>query len=327
MRFVYGVGLLVLACSPTTGVAADETVTLDALQWKHRVLLLPAQGKDPADWTADPRELLERDLILFREQDGAYRRWFPKAQSPVTLRLSAEVNRRTSGRVTLIGKDGGIKRQWAEERRDLRPEVFALIDSMPMRQREIRAQAAADGEELIGTKAKEWTVGPEWANSKPLRLEDLRGRVVVVRFWTDTCPYCTASLPAMQRLADEFEGDEVTFVGVYQSKPLGSERPWEKAVARAKELGAKFPIAYDHDWKTLKSWWINGERRRATSASFVIAPSGTIAHVHPGPVFFQSDKPEDARENADYEAIRSAIRAQLPTASDRDTSSSTLRSR
>jgi peroxiredoxin len=327
MRFVCGVGLLVLACSSSAGVAADETVTLDALQWKHRVLLLPAQAEHPADWMADPRELLERDLVLFKERDGAYRQWFPKARSPVTLRLSADMNRRTSGRVTLIGKDGGIKRQWADERRDLRPEVFALIDSMPMRRREMRARAVSDGAELIGTKAKEWTVGPEWANSKPLRLEDLRGRVVMVRFWTDTCPYCTASLPAMQRLADEFEGDEVTFVGFYQSKPLGSERPWEQAVARAKELGVKFPIAYDHDWETLKSWWINGKRRRATSASFVIAPSGTIAHVDPGPVFFQSDNPEDARANADYEAIRSAIRAHLPAAGDRSTSSSTLRSR
>lgn len=55
------------------------------------------------------------------------------------------------------------------------------------------------GAELIGTHAKNWTVGPEWAGSKPMRL---RGRVVVARFWTDPCPYCAASLPAMQAIAD-----------------------------------------------------------------------------------------------------------------------------
>ena len=165
---------------------------------------------------------------------------------------------------------------------------------------------------LVGAKAKEWIAGPEWAHSKPLRLEDLRGRVVVVRFWTDTCPYCAKSLPAMQQLAEEFVGRPVTFVGLYQSKPRGSERPWRDAVARARRLGVKFPIAYDHDWRTLRSWWLDGRRRAATSASFVIAPDGTIAHVHPGPVFFPSSDPTHARQNADFKAIRRAIEQHLP---------------
>ncbi len=76
-------------------------------------------------------------------------------------------------------------------------------------------------------------MGPEWASSTPLRLRDLRGRVVVVRFWTDTCPYCEASLPAMQKLAEEMKEAPVTFVGLYQSKPLGSERHWKGVVAHA----------------------------------------------------------------------------------------------
>jgi peroxiredoxin len=168
------------------------------------------------------------------------------------------------------------------------------------------------GAELVGVKAKEWTAGPEWAHSKPLRLEDLSGRVVVVRFWTDTCPYCAKSLPAMQQLADEFAGRPVTFVGLYQSKPRGSERPWKDAVARAKRLGVRFPIAYDHDWQTLRSWWLDGRGRAATSASFVIAPDGTIAHVHPGPVFFPSSDPAHERPNADFQAIRRAIEQRLP---------------
>lgn len=43
------------------------------------------------------------------------------------------------------------------------------------------------GADLIGRTPPEWTAGPEWRGSKPLRLRDLRGRVVMVRFWTDTC--------------------------------------------------------------------------------------------------------------------------------------------
>ena len=122
-----------------------------------------------------------------------------------------------------------------------------------------------NGADLVGRAPPEWTVGPEWEGSKPLRLRDLRGRVVMVRFWTDTCPYCAASLPAMQRLADEFAEKDVTFIGLYHSKPMGSERPWKDAVKRARELGIRFPIAYDHQWKTVRRWWLDGRQRSATS--------------------------------------------------------------
>jgi thiol-disulfide isomerase/thioredoxin len=167
------------------------------------------------------------------------------------------------------------------------------------------------GAELVGTQAKEWTVGPEWANSKPLRLSDLRGRVVMVRFWTDRCHFCAASLPAMQKLADEFRKKPVTFVGIYHSKPRGSERPWSVAVARAKELGVRFPVAYDHMWKTVRAWWLEGGGRRATSSSFVIGADGRIVFVHPGPMFCPGEDCDDAQANSGYERIRGAIRGAL----------------
>lgn len=167
------------------------------------------------------------------------------------------------------------------------------------------------GGKLVGTQAKEWTVGPEWANSKPLRLSDLRGRVVVVRFWTDRCHFCAASLPAMQKLADELRKKPVTFVGIYHSKPRGSERPWREAVARAKELGVRFPIAYDHMWKTVHAWWLEGGGRRATSSSFVIGAGGEIVFVHPGPMFCPREDCADGEANSGYEGIRDAIRGAL----------------
>lgn len=181
------------------------------------------------------------------------------------------------------------------------------------------------GAELIGTQAKEWTVGPEWVGSNPLRLRDLRGRVVVVRFWTDTCPYCAKSLPAIQTLADELRNELITFVGIYHSKPHGSEKPWSEAVLRAKELGVRFPIAYDHLWRTLRAWWLDGRNGVATSATFIIDPEGKIAFIHPGPVFFPSDDPKDAHANADYQAIRDAARRALPSDQKRGTTKAIIK--
>ena len=164
-----------------------------------------------------------------------------------------------------------------------------------------------EGDPVVGKPAEPWQVS-EWADGKATTLKDLRGRVVVVRFWTNTCPFCAKSLPALETLKTELQGRPVTFVGLYHSKPFGSERPWKDAVAMATRWGVTFPIGYDRAWKTVKSWWLErGPGRRATSASFVIDAEGKVAFVHPGPVFHPSDDPREARQDRDYKAIRAAI--------------------
>ena len=57
---------------------------------------------------------------------------------------------------------------------------------------------AKHGPLAVGDVARPWQLA-EWSGSEPLNLEDLRGRVVVVRFWTDACPFCARSLPALRR--------------------------------------------------------------------------------------------------------------------------------
>ena len=56
---------------------------------------------------------------------------------------------------------------------------------------------ATEGSDMIGHKASRWEVR-DWINSKPLTLEELRGKVVLVRWWTAPgCPFCEASAPAL----------------------------------------------------------------------------------------------------------------------------------
>jgi len=145
------------------------------------------------------------------------------------------------------------------------------------------------GEQLIGTKPAEWQV-EHWLNSEPLKLAELKGRVVLVRWWTaPDCPYCRATAPALNEFYREFHGRGLEVVGFYHHK---SDEPLrlESVKKYAKKFGFKFPVAIDPDWRTLKEWWLNRGDRDWTSISFLIDRHGVIRHVHPGGQYVKGDK-------------------------------------
>jgi hypothetical protein len=48
------------------------------------------------------------------------------------------------------------------------------------------------------------------------------------------------------------------------------------------DYGFKFPVAVDRDWRTVKRWWLDGQRRDFTSVSFLLDGRGVIRFIHPG---------------------------------------------
>lgn len=170
---------------------------------------------------------------------------------------------------------------------------------------------AQDGSELVGSQAKEWQL-TDWVHSDPLTLAQLRGRVVLVRFWmSPTCPYCEATMPAIQTLSEEFKDAPVTFIGALHGKPYDQFSDMTEPTNVAKSWGVTFPLAFDREWKTQRLWWMDGKHRHATSETFLIGKDGKIVHIHPGPVFFPSDDPANAQQNRDYLEMQAAIRKAL----------------
>ncbi len=134
-----------------------------------------------------------------------------------------------------------------------------------------------------------------WLNSEPLTLDDLRGQVVLVRWWTETCPFCASSSPALLSINDQYSPRGLTVVGVYHPKanrdsPLDIERVKRAVEAR----GLDFPIAIDWDWRngTLADWWLTGPKRPATSVTFLLDKSGVIQYVHPGMEYHEDNGAE-----------------------------------
>lgn len=186
-------------------------------------------------------------------------------------------------------------------------EADARISSMLS---SLRSMDRSAGSDRIGLAAPSFEFDG-WLNSEPLSLEDLGGRVVLVRWWTETCPFCASSAPALRAIDAQYSPQGLTVIGVYHPKadrdgPLDVARV-ERAVA-ARELD--FPIAIDWDWRngTLKDWWLTGPDRPATSVTFLLDKSGVIQYIHPGMEYHDPSGSEGhAMCAADMIGIRSEI--------------------
>jgi len=86
-----------------------------------------------------------------------------------------------------------------------------------------------------------------WLNSDPLMPEGLRGRVVLVDFWTYTCINWLRTLPYLRSWAAKYTSHGLTIVGVHTPE-FGFERNVDNIVPRAREFGVEYPIAIDSDY-------------------------------------------------------------------------------
>lgn len=151
------------------------------------------------------------------------------------------------------------------------------------------ALLSADQAPITGLKAPEWVVS-DWINSDPLKLEDLSGRVVLVRWWTaPQCPFCAASAPALKQWYSDYRKHGLVVVGFYHHKSTAPLRT-EEVRTYVKQFGFDFPVAIDHEWRTLKRWWLDGNpQAKWTSVSFLLDRRGVVRYVHPVGVYEKGD--------------------------------------
>jgi len=102
--------------------------------------------------------------------------------------------------------------------------------------------------------APEFTGVTEWINSKPLKLADQKGKVVIVHFWTNGCINCIHNYPHYRAWQDKYRDNKnLVIVGIHTP-----EFDAEKNVAGLKEKaaknGLKVAIAVDNDRATWKAW-------------------------------------------------------------------------
>lgn len=165
--------------------------------------------------------------------------------------------------------------------------------------------ASRGGQDLVGQPFPHLEL-TRWLNTPDGKPLDTTKSVTLYRFWTDTCPYCQATLPAVETLRKKYADAGLKVVAIYHPKPP-HEVLDEVVAAAATERGYHGAVAVDPDWSALKTVWMNHGRQAATSVSFLVDQKGVIRFVHPGVQYFPSNKPEDVEANHDYELIEAAI--------------------
>ncbi len=193
-----------------------------------------------------------------------------------------------------LGSDIVPVMSWAHKRELLIADGMSEADADAWIEKGLATLSALDrsaGDDRIGVAAPPFRFDA-WINSEPLTLEDLGGRVVLVRWWTETCPFCASSTPALRALHEEYSGRGLSVIGVFHPK-AGRNDPLDIArVQRAVDArDFQFPVAIDWEWRTgtLKDWWLTGPDRPATSVTFILDKSGVIQFVHPGMEYHDDD--------------------------------------
>ena len=129
---------------------------------------------------------------------------------------------------------------------------------------------------LSGTKAPEFQGIHQWLNSPPLTLAGLKGKVVLVDFWTYTCVNCIRTFPYLKDWNARYSADGLVIVGIH-SPEFEFEKITENVAASAQEAGLVYAIAQDNDFDT----W-NAYGNRFWPAKYLIDKDGVIRYMHFG---------------------------------------------
>lgn len=130
-------------------------------------------------------------------------------------------------------------------------------------------------EELIGKHAPELSPGT-WINSEPLKLSELRGKVVLLEFWTYGCYNCRNTIPAMNRWQQEFQGTDLVMIGVHTPE-FESEKNLANVRTQTAKLGIRYPVVTDNEYRTWEAY-----NQHYWPVIYLIDKKGIIRYVHIG---------------------------------------------
>ena len=124
---------------------------------------------------------------------------------------------------------------------------------------------------------KPWTDGPtpalvlEDMRGRPVRLQDFKGKVVLINFWATWCEPCRDEMPSIQRLRQKLSGKPFEVLTVNVTEPRSRVETF------LTQMQLDLPVLLDHSGDTARNW-----RARILPATFIIGMDGRIRYAHAG---------------------------------------------
>ncbi len=115
-----------------------------------------------------------------------------------------------------------------------------------------------------------------WQNSPPLTMQALKGKVVLVDFWTYTCINCLRTLPYITKWYEKYKDQGLVIVGVHTPE-YAFERKTSNVLTAIKRFGIKHPVAQDNEYSTWKAY-----ENQYWPAAYLVDRSGKIVYKHFG---------------------------------------------
>ncbi|MFG3592581.1 thioredoxin family protein [Bradyrhizobium sp. RDI18] len=109
-----------------------------------------------------------------------------------------------------------------------------------------------------------------WLNSPPLTVESLRGKAVLVQFWTYSCINCLRTLPYVTKWHEQYKDKGLVVVGVHTPE-FAFEKERANVETAVKRLGIHYPVAQDNQYRTWRAFG-----NQYWPAAYLIDRSGTI---------------------------------------------------
>ena len=170
------------------------------------------------------------------------------------------------------------------------------------------------GESFAGNvEAPEFPEGLEWINTaSPIAMNDLKGKVVLLDFWTYGCINCIHILPDLERLEAEF-ADELVVIGVHSAK-----FPNEARTGNLRDIVQRYeishPVVNDEGFAVWDAWGAN-----AWPTIAVVDPTGRVVGTRAGEGVYDAVQPVVAGLVAEFDAQGAISREPLATALEADT--------
>jgi cytochrome c biogenesis protein CcdA/thiol-disulfide isomerase/thioredoxin len=171
-------------------------------------------------------------------------------------------------------------------------------------------EASEEGLRDFG-EAPEFAGISSWLNvPAPLSLAALRGKVVLIDFWTYSCVNCLRTLPFLRGWDREYRDDGLRIVGVH-SPEFAFEHEEDNVRGAIDRLGIEYPVALDNDFGTWNAWG-----NRYWPAKYLIDRNGHVRFVHFGEGAYRETERvirELLAERSDAELVSAAIAEAMPS--------------